>query len=115
MGLFSSSLMVKLIYYDYLFIFLQFGKPLSIKCYAVPDTRKSTIVFQTDNRIAVVSQLQKMGNGLFLHPTKPAHKLASRALNSLGFLRAKVLPPERSRKEVLHERPSAGWVKNLAL
>lgn len=87
------------------------GRLLIIKCYTVPYTRKNVTVFFR----AVVSHLQKLGNGLFLHPTKPAHELASWAKlsNSLGFLRAKVLR-RCTGEEVLHERPSAGWVKNLA-
>lgn len=96
-----------------------------LKCCAVPYTRKDMIVFQHS---AVVSQLQRMGNGLFLHLTKIWTQTRSTkccklswVINSLGFLHAKDLIAQNCsetvlhRKDVLHERSSAGWVKNLAL
>lgn len=85
-----------------------FRQPLSVKCYAVPDTRKDVIVFQ---QTAVVSQLQKMGNGLFLHPTKTCTQACkpSKAFYSLGFIHVKVLRHYAGRMFCMKGRVLVGW------
>lgn len=92
-------------------IFSDCGGPLNVKCSAVPDTTEDWMAFTAE-----VSHLHKVGNGLFLQLTKTCTG-AERPAHSEAFVQKLRSAPQRSacRGEVLHERQSAGWLKNLAL
>lgn len=93
--------------------FLQFGRPLSIKCYAVPDTREGVIVFCTNS-----SGFSAPDNGK--RPVFASNQDLHTSLQAEPRFQFTRVPsckssPALRREEVLHETPSVGWVKNLAL
>lgn len=94
-------------------IFLKIRWSLSIKCYAVPDTREKVIVLPTNSSNFSAPEIGK-------RPVFASNQNLHTSSQAESHFQFTQVPSCKSSlplqgMEVLHERASVGWVKNLAL